>query len=224
MIDTKGVVAWIGHPMQLQDQMIEQVLAGTFDIQKAAADYQKEVKEQAAREKEMAPVRAKLTAMRGDMGKKNWDEALNDLAAAEKLMPEAQGPAYKVFFARNRFRILLSKKDYPSAYKLAAQLSDENKGNAGLQNDLAWQIISDKTIEKPDLDLAELLSNRANEAAHGKDPDVLDTQARVLFLKGQKQEAVKAQAEAVALAEPDRKPALQSRLDSYKKGELPAAN
>ena len=90
-----------------------------------------------------------------------------------------------------------------------------------MQNDLAWQIVSDKTIEKPDLELAETIANRANEAARGKDPDILDTQARVLFMKGQKEEAVQAQTKAVALAEPDQKQAMQSRLDSYQKGELP---
>ncbi len=93
-----------------------------------------------------------------------------------------------------------------------------------MQNDLAWQIVSDKTIEKPDLELAETIANRANEAARGKDPDILDTQARVLFMKGQKEEAVQAQTKAVALAEPDQKQAMQSRLDSYQKGELPPAN
>ena len=92
-----------------------------------------------------------------------------------------------------------------------------------MQNDLAWQIVSDKTIEKPDLELAETIANRANEAARGKDPDILDTQARVLFMKGQKEEAVQAQTKAVALAEPDQKQAMQSRLDSYQKGELPPA-
>ena len=37
LVDTKGVIAWIGHPMQLNEQVIEEVLAGTFDPRKAAA-------------------------------------------------------------------------------------------------------------------------------------------------------------------------------------------
>jgi thiol-disulfide isomerase/thioredoxin len=39
LVDTKGVVAWIGHPMELKEQVIEDVLAGTYDITKAAAAY-----------------------------------------------------------------------------------------------------------------------------------------------------------------------------------------
>jgi thiol-disulfide isomerase/thioredoxin len=37
LVDTKGVIAWIGHPMELKEQVIEEVLAGTFDARKAAA-------------------------------------------------------------------------------------------------------------------------------------------------------------------------------------------
>jgi thiol-disulfide isomerase/thioredoxin len=38
LVDTKGVIAWIGHPMQLKEEVIEQVLAGKFDVRKAAAE------------------------------------------------------------------------------------------------------------------------------------------------------------------------------------------
>jgi hypothetical protein len=37
LVDTKGVIAWIGHPMKLQEQVIEDVIAGTYDVRKAAA-------------------------------------------------------------------------------------------------------------------------------------------------------------------------------------------
>src|SRR6267142_4879134 len=38
LVDTKGVIAWIGHPMQMKEATIEEVLAGNFDVKKAAAD------------------------------------------------------------------------------------------------------------------------------------------------------------------------------------------
>jgi thiol-disulfide isomerase/thioredoxin len=46
LVDTNGRIAWIGHPLALKDQLIEDVLAGKFDSQKVAADYvqQKETK------------------------------------------------------------------------------------------------------------------------------------------------------------------------------------
>jgi thiol-disulfide isomerase/thioredoxin len=217
LIDKKSVIAWIGHPNGLKEEVIEQVLAGKYDIQKA-------LKAEAAEEKIMAPVRVKITAMYSAVNKKNWDEALDDLNAAEKLIPKDHRADSANDFDIMRFRILLGKKDYPAADKLAAQLSDAHKGEAGMQNYLAWLIITDKTREKPNLKLAEMLANRANQAAKGRDFQILDTQARVLFMKGQKEEAIQTQTKAVALAEPEQKQAMQSTLDSYKKGELPAAD
>jgi thiol-disulfide isomerase/thioredoxin len=37
LVDTKGVIAWIGHPMELKEQVIEDVLAGKYDAHKAVA-------------------------------------------------------------------------------------------------------------------------------------------------------------------------------------------
>ena len=36
LVDTKGVIAWIGHPMQLKEQVIEDVLAGKSVVGKTA--------------------------------------------------------------------------------------------------------------------------------------------------------------------------------------------
>jgi thiol-disulfide isomerase/thioredoxin len=38
LVDTKGVVVWIGHPMELKEAVIEQVLAGKFSVGKAAKE------------------------------------------------------------------------------------------------------------------------------------------------------------------------------------------
>ena len=36
LVDTKGVIAWIGHPLQLKEQVIENVLSGKFPVSKGA--------------------------------------------------------------------------------------------------------------------------------------------------------------------------------------------
>jgi len=231
LVDTKGVVAWIGDPMELKESTIEQVLAGTFDIQKAAADYEKDFrnydsvfKKQQSWIKDMEPAKAKADAMSRAIYEKNWAEALTNLDAAEKLLPADRRDAMMLNLESKRFTILLGKKDYPSAYQLATKLADEHKDSPGTLNYLAWQIVSDKTIEKPNLELAESLANRANAVAKGQTAEILDTLARVLFLKGQKEEAIKLQAKAVGLADPAESAALIKTLDSYKKGQLPAGN
>ena len=47
LIDTQGRIAWVGHPLGLREELIEDVLAGTFDAHKVAAEY---AQEQEARE------------------------------------------------------------------------------------------------------------------------------------------------------------------------------
>jgi hypothetical protein len=122
-----------------------------------------------------------------------------------------------------RFHLLIGKKDYPSAYKVAGRLSDANQDNAMLQNQLAWQIATDAAIEERDLALAERIAARANDAAGGKDAAILDTLARVYFMRGKKAEALELQEKAVRLAEGELKEQLQGVLEGYRKGELPKA-
>jgi len=213
LVDTKGLIAWIGHPMQLKETVIEDVLAGKFDVRKAAATYEQEQKTQ-------GQMHAAQMDLNHAMQKKDWDEATTKLEEMEKLLPEAQREG----LAMTRFDILIGKKDYPAAYKLAGQFSETHKDNAFLQNELAWKIATDKSIDDRDLRLAETIATRANEAAQGKDPGILDTLARVLFMKGEKAEAIAMQEKAVKLAEGDMKTQLQKVLDSYEKGELSKAD
>ena len=39
LVDPKGRIAWIGHPMTLEEKVLSQVISGTYDLQKAAADF-----------------------------------------------------------------------------------------------------------------------------------------------------------------------------------------
>jgi thiol-disulfide isomerase/thioredoxin len=212
VIDTKGIVAWIGHPMSLQEAMLEEVLAGKFDIQAAADKYAREKKN----EDELNTVwRGLNMAMR----QKKWDEASEKLSEVEKIMPDSGRDNLDMI----RLNILFGKGEYPSAYKLATKLSDSHKDNAAYQNQLAWQIATDPNIKERDLGVAETIAKRAVEASQSKDAGILDTLARVMFMRDQKDAAIATQEKAVKLADADTKNQLQSTLDSYKKGELPKA-
>jgi thiol-disulfide isomerase/thioredoxin len=213
LVDTKGCIAWIGYPMQLKEQVIEEVLAGRFDAHKAAEEYDKEQQNQ-----------AKLRILRQQVDQaiqeKDWDAADAKLAEIEKLVPEGARGSLDI----TRFAILLGRKNYSAAYKVAASISDGHKDDPQIQNQLAWQIATDKQIEKRDLELAQTIATRASEAAKGKDPAILDTVARVQFMRGKKDDAIATQEKAVMMAEGDAKDNLQRTLDSYKKGELPEAD
>jgi thiol-disulfide isomerase/thioredoxin len=210
LIDTKGVIAWIGHPMTLKNELVEEVLAEKYDVQKAATDY-------AARQKQDLKIRSIWTDFGNAMREKKWDEAMTKIDEAESVLPEEQ----KKNMDAVRFNVMLGKKDYPQAYKFAARMSDSHQDDATLQNEFAWRIATDPGIEKRDLDLAEKFAERANLASKGKEAGIIDTLARVKWLRGKKEEAIALQETAVSLADPTMKDKLQQVLDGYKKGELP---
>lgn len=213
LVDTKGKLAWIGHPMQLKDRVIEDVLAGTYDIQKAA-------EAAALQQKNESKIQSAYKALNQNMRAKKWDEAEAKLAELEKLMPEDDRDSLDSV----RLNLLFGKEDYQPAYKLATKLSDSKPGDAQLQNQLAWQIATDPAIKERDLKLAARCAERAKEASKGQDAAILDTVARVKFMQGEKQEAVALQKQAVALADGNMKEQMQQTLESYQRGELSKAD
>ncbi len=210
LVDSNGVIAWIGRPRELKDSMIDDLLAGKFDIKKAGADYaQKKLNEQT-----LDRLGDKLDEA---LQASDWDAANALLADMQKLMPSDQTNGLDMV----RFGVLLGKKQYPDAYKLAQKISDDNKDDVRLLDKLAWGIATDPSIESRDLDLAEKIATRGNEVAKGQDPSVLDTMARLRFMKGKPDEAIRLEQQAMAVAGDDQKDEFQKTLDAYKKGELP---
>jgi len=212
LIDTTGHIAWIGHPMTLQEKTIEAVLAGTYNAKAAAAEDAKEKSQLQALSEKLQ------TAMQG----KDWDTAMSTLDELAKLVPS--GMAENISMVR--FKVLVGKKDDTAAYKIIQTISDAHKDEPMVQNNLAWMIVTDKTIDHPNLDLAQKMAQRAADGT--KDPAeksmFLDTLARVKFMQGSKEDAITLEQKAVASAGDDSKDKLQKTLDSYRKGDLPAAD
>ena len=213
LVDTKGLIAWIGHPMELKDNIIEDVLTGKFDVKRAAAEYTRKLELD-------AKMRTVWVALNKSMQNKDWDAATAQVAEAEKMLPEDQRGGLD----RARMEIALGQKDYPAFYSLVSKVSESAKENAMQQNELAWQILTDKRIAERDLKLAETFATRANDASNGKNPAILDTLARAMFMQGKKEQAIELQAKAVKLAEADQKESLEKVLDSYRRGELPKSD
>jgi thiol-disulfide isomerase/thioredoxin len=211
VIDKHGRIAWIGHPMAMPESMLEKVLADNYDIKAAAEDYRKQ-HEAESRRMELGQ------QLQTSMENKDWATASKTVDQLEKVLPESAAPSLGMV----RFQILAGQKDYAAAYKIASSLSDSHPDNAALQNAIAWTIATMDGLEKRDLELAEKIADRAVKASDGKNPNVLDTLARIQFMRGDHEKAIATEQKAVDVT-PDRaKPMFQKMLDSYKKGELPA--
>ena len=209
VINKQGRIAWIGHPMGLNEQILEDILAGRFDIAAFAAEYERQQQAQ-AQEMELSK------KIRQALKDKDWDAAEAAVAEMKKSEP-AMGDSLEII----RFSILLGRKNYTDAYKLAETLSNEQPKNVMMQNALAWTIAMQPGLEKRDLALAEKMAVRANEGTQGKEPAILDTLARVQFMNGKTNEAIATEQKAVDIAPDEQKVYLKKFLASYQEGKLP---
>ena len=209
IINKEGRIAWIGHPIGLNEKLIEEVLADKFDIAKFAAEYEKQ---QLENQKLLDAQKKVFSAIDG----KKWSEASS---ALDELL--AMFPQFQASFTTTRFEILLGQRKFAEAWNFAETNANAHPKNAWLQNALAWDIVAPETLEQRNLDLAGKLAERANQAVGGKDANILDTLARVQFMSGRKKEAVATEQKAVDAAPDEQKNSFRKSLTSYQQDKLP---
>ena len=218
-----GKIAWTGHPAEISEELLGDIITGIHDPKSAATKSPAGAREEsAASDKELLAAQAKLDALAKAMLKKDW-------AAAEKALPEAAA----VMPPEERQDLLdsvgaqlaLAKGDPAKMYSLLAKAAEADATDAETQNEIAWDLITREAfLKKPDLGLAEKCAERAVRLSKEAEGDKLDTLARVRWLQGRKEEALRLQEKAVRVAnEPDLKVELQRTLESLQRGVLPKA-
>ena len=127
--------------------------------------------------------------------------------------------------AQINFSRALKSKDAAKIIEAAPKLMPFAEKNPGIYNYIAWGIVDPgrKLDVKSNPKLIEIAldaAEKANKATGGKEPGILDTLARVHFVKGDKRKAIETQTKAVALAENDKdKAELSKTLDEYKRSK-----
>ncbi len=210
---SKGKIIWAGHPAELNDEMIGSVLDGSYNPEKAASLAK-------AAEAEKEKLMEKFGALGVAMQAKEWDKAEKLLNEVLPLVPESERGELTDAV---RDQIALGKGDPSGIYKRIAKFAEESKDDAEQQNAIAWDLATNPMFEgKRNLELAAKCASISVKLAEGTDKAAsLDTLARIRFLQGKKDEAVKLQQEAINAADETLKPELQKTLDSMKKGVLP---
>jgi hypothetical protein len=106
------------------------------------------------------------------------------------------------------------------------KVADAEFDDAESLNELAWDLVTDpQYVKHLNLALADKCASRSVELTKGEEADKLDTLARVRWLQGKREEAVKLQQKAVAKsADAEMRAAAQKTLDSLLKGVLPKAD
>lgn len=202
VVDAAGKLAWIGHPMFL-DIVIEPVLAGKWDATKGA-----EVVEKAE------------AAMKDVY--ENMDSPKKAIAALNKL--EKDYPSLAHSLGDMRFGLYLQAGEYATAYKLGNEMVEKaiKTKNSMTLNQVAWTIVDPEgKVEKRDLDLAMKAAQAASDLTDNKDGAILDTLARVYFVKGDKEKAIEIQKKAIENADGRMKRELEATLKEYQGGAKP---
>ena len=200
--------------IELQQRAVQFAEGGRkSQFQKNLDDYK------AGRAPQEAQINGLRRAIERALQKKDWRKAQSSLAELEKLLPKGAGEDLD----GQRFRILLAKQDYDGAAKMAEHLSSGLPDNAMVLNQIAWEIALSEGNEERELELAEKIAREASKATNGKNAEILDTLARLLFLRGQKEKAIEFQQKAVQFAKGRRQGQFQETLEAYKGNKLPNA-
>ena len=206
-----GNIAWIGHPAKLDEALLQKVLDGKLDPAKAA-DAEADA---AALEKLMEEKGGILAEA---MQNQNWDTAAKVLAELEKE------PSVGEQLAAAHVLISIGKNDSNAIPKEMDRVLKSLGAEAPqILNQLAWAIVTEmKEPSKDALESASKAASKAVEITKGEEAAVLDTLARILFVQGQKDEAIKTQKLAIAKADDTLKEELEDTLKAYQEGKLPA--
>jgi thiol-disulfide isomerase/thioredoxin len=198
VVDGTGKIVYIGNPIFL-DVPMEQLAAGTWDLQKGNAT--------------IADAEAQLLGIHKAIG-------AEPKSAAGKITEfETKYPAFASLVAPLKFDALLAAGDFPAAYAYGGKLVDEAiaKKNADELNVIAWKIVDpDATWAKLDLDLALRAAEKSVALTQENDGAVLDTLARVYFLKGDIKKAIEYETKAVATSTGEMKESVGKTLAEYK--------
>jgi len=212
VVDRKGELAFIGSPFGM-DETLAQIVAGTDD--RAAA-----IAADAARRAPYDGARKLAAAL------EHYD-TLDAAAAAELLVPcdealarEPDSP--QIAYTKYMLLAKAGPKEKAAAYGREIVAGPLAKLPKALHL-LAWGIVDPKretARADRDLELALLAAQRADELTQHKDASILDTLARVRFWKGELDQAIALQKEALAVAaDSGQKAEIEATLAEYEKAK-----
>jgi len=200
-----GKIAWIGHPMDLE-QPLSKIVGGQWDLAEAAAkrlaDKALERKLNAVYEKVRTPYSAK--------------DYKATLAAIEQVA--ADDPEVAKRFDSIKFASLCNGGEVERGLELGTNLLETNMDNAAALNNYFWDVIDPDLKGEVDPRVAKLALKAARRAVELKEEEAgyLDTLAAALFRTGDAAAAVATQEKAIAVLKNKHKELTDADLGQYK--------
>lgn len=192
IVDGEGRLAWIGDPGAGLQKELARLVGAPSEMGLAIAT------RRGAYKSEMDEARQAYAA-------RDWARAAEICRALYEKDPEGLAD-----FAVDHYIALVMLGQQDTARTLGERLLNVDfAGSPSGLNALAWFIVEPGGVvpaARMDLDLALRAAVRANDLTGGKDPWILDTLARVQFVRGQLTEALRQQLKAVSAAEKETGP------------------
>ena len=197
LIDKKGIVVWEGHPMDGLDNVLAQVVAGTWSVEKALSGGKvRKQKEQLQQE---------LMAM---MMEKDTDGALGIL---DKLAEIDPNPAGVALF---RAQLLMEEGRAGEAQQAFRKVMRDSNDSPEVLGEIAWNVLQFPRQHR-DLKIAIDGAERAVELTGRKKLEHLETLALSLYYLGDLDGAAKIQQEAVDKAGDRNREGFEESLKYY---------
>ncbi len=210
VIDQKGRLALIGHPMSL-DGPLARIVAGTWD---PIVDGKK-----------LEDAKAAKRALNKDLGR-IYKASQNSVKGKEAvaLLEMWRGLAAKYPDQIDsqtdlHYRMLTAVGEYEAAAPIGRKMVDAAvaEGDSVGLNKIAWDIVDpERKLEKRDLMLALYAATISSNLVNHGDAATLDTLARAHFLVGDVRRALEIQMRAVELADGRMKDSLKAALKEYR--------
>jgi len=214
IINREGKLAWMGHPMVGMDEALAQIIDGSYDLSKEAEKAKRQAEIDAQSQKLMMEFQTAQMAS-------DWPKLLEVTDKMLALDAEQFGQAgiFKYFIT------LTKVEDREKAAVIGKELIEGPFATrAPLLNGLAYTIVNNEDIKDDyrDLDLALASATKANEIEEGKRAEVLDTLARIYFLRKDTAKAIELQTKALEVVDDDElKASLEKTLEEYKRAANP---
>jgi thiol-disulfide isomerase/thioredoxin len=205
LVNREGVVAWIGHPASINDELVTAILDGTYDLQAQA----EAAKKNAERDAALKGVMEKFKTALGDGKTDEASAAIDELEALGDERLKSMLPMMRMDVAAKRGDGKAVGEQALAVLAAAGEMPNKDQAAFTLFQTVSKLCSMDGT-EGLDRNVAVQLCDKASELTEGKNVSILEITSRAKFLAGDKAGAITALEEAIKVA-PNAK--LKERLE-----------
>jgi thiol-disulfide isomerase/thioredoxin len=205
VVSKKGKIAYIGHPMELQESLLASLLAEPSTKSGGAPAPAAEATALSAKAAELA-TRAQTEIRAGKL-----DDAEATISQLQDALPANLGYMGGLL----ELDLLLAKKDADSAMELSGILCEDYQKTPLVVAAVATHLVSQPDASAPLQAAAEKIATPVSTVAGEAQGPALSTLARIAFLKGDKARAVELQTKAVSLTPKTGEAAAKATLEAY---------